>query len=96
MLNQMEFRVTTGLSVLALVLVVVNAYLIQDNRTKQVDLSQRSQYIQQSLQLETIYQALVRSLAEAAGNGDRLIGSLLNGQGITVTAPQHKDKEAGK
>jgi len=93
MLSKMEFWVATGLSLLALVLVVVNAVLVQGNRATQADLSARAQYIQQSMQLEPIYQALVRNLAEMAGNGDTQIGTLLSSQGITFTA---KSKESGK
>ena len=93
MLNKMEFRVTTWLSVLVLVLVIVNTVLFQGNQSTQVDLSTRSQYIQQSLQLETIYQPLVRTLANAAASGDAQIGTLLSSQGITFTAQR---KETGK
>ena len=93
MLSSMQFRITTGLSVLALALVIANILLIQDNRTTQTELSTRGQYIQQSVQLEPIYQALVRSLANAAANGDAQIGTLLSSQGITFSA---KGKEAAK
>ena len=93
MLSNMEFRVTTGLSVLALVLVVINAVLADNNRTVQGEMSARAQYIQQSLQLEPIYQALVRSLSGAAANGDAQLGTLLSSQGITFTVQR---KEAGK
>lgn len=93
MLNKTEFRATTGLSVLALVLVVANAVLVEGNRTAQVDLSTRNQYIQQSLQLEPIYQALLRGLADAAAKGDAQIGTLLSSQGVTFTAQR---KESGK
>jgi len=93
MLSTMEFRVTTGLSVLALVLVILNTVLVENNRAVQGELSTRTQFIQQSLQLEPIYQALVRSLAEAASNGDAQIGTLLSSHGITFTAQR---KEGGK
>jgi hypothetical protein len=93
MLNKMEFRVTTGSSVLALLLVVGNAVLVEGNRSAQGDLSTRTQYIQQSVQLEPVYQALTRSLADAAASGDAQIGTLLSSQGITFTAQR---KETGK
>jgi hypothetical protein len=93
MLSSMEFRLTTGLSLLALVLVIVNAVLVQSNQAAQVDLSTRAQYVQQSLQLEPIYQALVRGLANAAAGGDAQIGTLLSTQGITFSTQR---KEGGK
>ena len=93
MLNKTEFRVTTGLSMLGLALVVANAALIESNRTAQVDLSTRNQYVQQSVQLEPIYQALVRGLADVAAKGDAQIGTLLSSLGITFTAQR---KEIGK
>ncbi len=93
MLNKTEFRVMTGLSVLALILVVVDAVLVESNRAAQADLSARSQYIQQSLQLEPIYQALVRGLADVAAKGDAKVGMLLSAHGVTFTAQR---KESGK
>jgi hypothetical protein len=94
MLNKTEFLIATGLSVLVLILVVVNAVLFEGNRTAQADLSTRGQYIQQSLQLEPIYQALVRSLAEMAANrSDAQIGTLLSSQGITFSV---RNREGGK
>jgi hypothetical protein len=86
MLSKMEFRVATGLSILILVLVVINGILVEVNRMTQIDLLTRGQYIQQSVQIEPVYQALVRSLAEAAVNGDEQIGTLLTSQDISFRA----------
>jgi hypothetical protein len=82
--------VLTGLAGLALALVLVNAFLFSGNREVQREIAQRNQVIQQSLQLEPIYQGLVRALAEAAvGRHDEALRSLLASEGIqvSVTAP---------
>ena len=74
-------------SVIFLLLVLVNITLILTNRTLQEQVNSRNQYIQQSLQLEKIYQPLVRALAElAATRGDNQIKALLNEQGIDFSA----------
>ena len=74
-------------SVIFLLLVLVNITLILTNRTLQEQVNSRNQYIQQSLQLEKIYQPLVRALAElAATRGDNQIKALLNEQGINFSA----------
>jgi len=73
-------------SVIFLLLVIVNISLFMSNRTLQNEVGQRSQYIQQSLQLEKIYQPLVRALADLAANRhDTQINALLNEQGISFT-----------
>ena len=76
-----------GGSVIFLLLVLANITLIMTNRTLQEQVASRNQFIQQSLQLEKIYQPLVRALAElAATRGDNQIKDLLNAQGINFSA----------
>ncbi len=83
-------KLLMGGSVIFLVLVVVNIGLFTSNRAQQGKVTERGQYLQQSLGLEKIYQPLVRALAELAANrDDAQITSLLNEQGISFTvAPQ--------
>jgi hypothetical protein len=79
--------VLTGLAGLLLALVLLNAFLFSGNREIQREIAQRNQVIQQSLQLEPIYQWLVRALAEAAvGRQDEALRSLLASEGIQVSA----------
>lgn len=86
MLTNLQYRILLALGALALLLALVNATLFTQNRQTQNELATRGQYIQQSLQLEPIYQALIRSLAEAAaGQNDAAIRGLLAEQGITFT-----------
>jgi len=83
-----------GLSALACVLAIANIVLFNGNREAQNEYSLRAQYIQQGLQLEPIYQGVIRSLAElAAKNNDVQISQLLASQGISFTvnpAPEVK------
>lgn len=75
-----------GLAALLLVLVVVNAVLFVGNRQIQREVAQRNQVIQQSLQLEPIYQSLVRALAESAvARQDEALRALLASEGIQVS-----------
>jgi hypothetical protein len=76
-----------GLSALTLVLVVTYIVLVQDNRSVQAEVNQRQQFINQSIQLGRVNEALIRALAAAAqsNNDDRLRG-LLTQNGITVNA----------
>jgi hypothetical protein len=81
------YWVTVGLSALALALVVGYIILVQDNRRVQVEVNQRQQFINQSLQLGRINEALVRALAAAAvSNKDDKLRDLLTENGITIDA----------
>lgn len=75
-----------GGSVIFLALVLVNIGLFSTNRSMQMQVGERAQFIQESLTLEKIYQPLVRALAElAATRDDAQIKALLNEQGISFT-----------
>ena len=90
-----------GGSLIFLLLVPVNIGFLIANRSLQEEVSSRNQYIQQSLQMEKIYQPLVRALTElAASRNDAQIKALLNEQGInfsvTPQQPEPKQTEAPK
>ena len=79
------YRLLVALSGISLVLVVVYIVLIQDNRSVQSEINQRQQFINQSIQLGRINDALIRSLAAAAfGNKDDKLRDLLTQNGITI------------
>lgn len=81
-----QYRALVLLGALALILAIVNALLFSNNRQEQNEISTRGQYIQQSLQLEPLYQSLIKSLAElAAKDNDKQIRDLLAAQGITFS-----------
>jgi hypothetical protein len=81
------YRVGVGLSAVTLILVIVYIVLVQDNRSVQREVNQRQQFINQSIQLSRVNEALVRALAAGAVNGksDKL-RDLLAQNGITINA----------
>lgn len=81
------YRVTVGLAGLAIVLVLVYISLVQDNRSVQAEVNRRQQFINQSIQLGRISDALIRALAAAVmSSKDDKLRELLAQNGITVNA----------
>src|SRR5882724_3835908 len=79
------YRVTVGLSGLALALVVAYIVLVQDNRSVQAEVNRRQQFINQSIQLGRISDTLIRALATAAvENNDDKLRELLAQNGISI------------
>src|SRR6516164_1453291 len=82
------YRVMVGLSGFSLILVIVYIILVQDNRSVQLEVNRRQQFINQSVQLGRINEALIRPLAAAAvSNKDDKLRDLLTQHGITTNAP---------
>src|SRR5260370_1730647 len=82
------YWVTVGLSGVTLVLVVAYIVLAQDNRAIQAEANQRQQFINQSIQLGRINEALIRALAAGAVNDtDDKLPHLLAHNAITITPP---------
>ena len=95
MLKHWQFTLLTGLALVAMVLVVTNIVLYTGNREAQTEFASRAQYIQQSQQLEPLYQGIVRNLAEiSAKTNDPQISQLLKSQGISFTMSPPKDAES--
>jgi hypothetical protein len=79
------YRLLVALSGITLILVVVYIVLIQDNRSVQAEINQRQQFINQSIQLGRINDALIRALAASAvSNKDDRLRDLLAQNGITI------------
>jgi hypothetical protein len=79
------YRLLVALSGITLVLVVVYIVLIQDNRSVQREINQRQQFINQSIQLGRINDALIRALATTAvSDNDDKLRDLLAQNGITI------------
>jgi hypothetical protein len=90
MLSRWQFATLSGVAAATLVLAVANIVLFATNRTVQANVQARQQFIQEGVQVEPLYQQLVRSLAElSARNNDAQLKAMLAGQGITfeVAAP---------
>ncbi len=96
MLRNWQFWLLNGLGALTLVLVLTDMLLDSGNRSAQQQVSDRAQFIQQSQQIEPIYQGLIRTLADlAAQHQDEQIRQLLASQGIRYeTAPANDNKPA--
>jgi hypothetical protein len=79
------YRLLVALSGITLVLVVAYIVLVQENRSVQAEVNQRQQFINQSIQLGRINDALIRALAtEAFNNNDDKLRELLAQNGITI------------
>jgi hypothetical protein len=97
MLSNRQFLCLNALAAVALLLVVANAVLFTVNRRDQAELSQRQQFIQQTVPLEALYRDIVRSLADLAVKAnDRAVLNMLGSQGIGVSidAPAPAESDA--
>lgn len=81
------YRVIVGLSGFSLILVVAYIILVQNNRSEQLEVNQRQQFINQSIQLGRINESLIHAITAAAvSNNDDKLRELLTQQGITINA----------
>jgi hypothetical protein len=86
MLLKWQFNVLIGLGALALLLALADGVLFTLNFSAKGVLSQRQQFVQQTVPLEGLYRDIVKALAELAlKNNDRQVLDMLAGQGINVT-----------
>ena len=86
MLKPWQFWSLTVVAVVAAVLAVTNIVLYSQNRDTQADIGGRAQYVQQSVQLESLYREMVKALADLSVNKqDKALTELLARQGITVS-----------
>lgn len=86
MLTTWQHRLLTAIGAVSLLLVLLNGTLFLTNRSAQAQVAERQQFIQQTVQLETLYREIVKALAELAlKNGDNQILQMLASQGISVT-----------
>ena len=88
MLSRWQFTTLTVLSTLTLALVVVDIVLYSGNRSAQAEVAARAQYLQQTVQLQSLYQEIVKALAELSmRNQDGALRELLAKQGISLAPP---------
>ena len=86
MLKKSEFWMLTIIAVLVAVFSVANMMLFQINRNAQIEVNGRQQFIQQSLQLQGLYNEMIKALADLAiRNQDADLGDLLGAQGISIS-----------
>lgn len=85
MLKPFQYWVILALAAVSLVLVVVSAGLQFTDRSAQSRLSARTQYIQQSQSIGSLYQEVAKALANLAiENHDEEVKALLAGEGFTI------------
>ena len=86
MLDKSQFWILTVLAAIAAVCTLANMVLFQHTRKLQSAVSERQQYIQQSIQLETLYREMAKALADLSiRNQDPQLKELLGSHGITIT-----------
>ena len=86
-MSRMQWWFVSALAGLALLLMASSLTLGALNRNLQAEVGVRQQYVQQSLQLETLYREIIRALAElGARNNDGNLREMLQRHGITYDA----------
>jgi hypothetical protein len=88
MLKRTEFWVLAVIATVGLLLVLANIRFVLANREHQANVNARAQYIQQTVQLQGLYQEIVKAIADlAVRNKDEQLRDLLsrNGMSISVT-----------
>lgn len=88
-MKRWQHALLTTLGAACLLAAAGGATLSALNRQLQVQVNQRQQYLQQSVQLESLYREMARALAElATRRNDNELQRLLGRHGISVsTAP---------
>jgi predicted Holliday junction resolvase-like endonuclease len=78
--------VLTGLAVVVLLLVIVNILLMAGNQSLQLSVSERQQYIAETIQLEALNRQVIGVLAEMAlKTNDGQLKELLAGVGLNLS-----------
>jgi hypothetical protein len=87
-LDKTQFWFLMIVTALAAVFVIVNMTMYENNRAAQMEVAARQQYIQQTIQLQVLYNEMVRAIADlAVRNHDAELAGILRSQGIGITAP---------
>lgn len=95
-MDRIRYWMLTAMAAVSLLLVLFNIVLQAGNRSLQAEISERNLYIQQSTQLEGIYQPLLRTLAElSVRHQDAELSALLAEQGIRISVNQAATQSAG-
>jgi len=87
-LKSLEYWLLCNLGAVAIILVGVNVWLYDGNRTAQAEVSARAQYIQQTSPIGDLYQQMAKALAElAVKNHDDQLRAMLSQEGFTINLP---------
>lgn len=86
MLKSLQFWILSAAGAACVLLAILNIVLFTGNQRLQGQVSQRGQYIQQSAQLQDLYQQIVRAVAElSVRNKDASLQAILTKQGLHVS-----------
>jgi hypothetical protein len=86
MLRTYEYWILTAIAALSLLLLIVDVTLVHRNQVLRADVESHGQYIQQSIQLQGLYQDMIKALADlAVRNKDDQLRDLLTKEGISIT-----------
>jgi hypothetical protein len=86
MLKTYQYWLLTVIAALSLLLVIVDITMVNRNQALRGEVESRAQYIQQSVQLQVLYQDMVKALADlAVRNKDDQLRDLLTREGISIT-----------
>jgi len=89
MLRLWEFATLLVVALLTAVVVLFNAQMFGSNRSLQLEVNQRAQFIQQSAPLEGLSRDIALALAQlGVRSQDDQVQALLRSLGITVTVNQ--------
>jgi hypothetical protein len=83
LLTRAKFFLLIGLSLSALVLMLINVHLKGTNQQTQNEIARQSLYIQEGLRVQLLYQNALQRMAEVSSkSGDVAIGRLLTMQSV--------------
>ncbi len=86
MLKPWQFWSLTIIAAAGVLLVFTNMVVYSQNRSTQAEVAGRGQYIQQSVQLQSLYHEIVKALADlSVRKQDKSLADVLARQGISVT-----------
>ena len=83
-MTRVQYWVASAIGTASLLVMLANLGLSLSNQSSRTDVTQRQQYVQQSVQLEGLYREIIRALAElAARNNDGDVKAMLARHGIS-------------
>jgi len=95
--NTPWLRLLDVLAILSLPLVGVNIYLVHINQALQREVSDRQQFIAQSVQIQQVTRDLASLLANlAVKNNDEQIRQLLTSHGVTFSVTPSSNQASGQ
>lgn len=84
-MTKIQYAIACSLGSVSILLALINAVLITTNQATQAELRQKQGFLQQTGQLEGIYNSIATSLAQLAlKDNDRAVIDMMDGLGLKV------------